>query len=225
MAQRRFLQKRSAYESLLTQQVKVVIVCEGKKTEPKYFESYITHYFRDAKNIKVIPNTRGKTGIEQLYSIACKNQRKYSNASVFIVFDDDGKLSDPAKKQKLIAVLSKCALGTAVSKDKINCIFSSPQFELWAILHFEYTTSALTKKDIERRTANWFPKYDPKNNKEIDFQIILKKTGAEEYAIRNAQKLRRYNAKTAKNDILTCPSTNVDILIKYMNTICVHRPN
>lgn len=225
MTTRRFLSKRSLYERHVAQQVKIVLVCEGKRTEPSYFSAYISARFRDVRKIQIVSNTSCNTGIEQLYEVACQKQQEFPNAVVFIVFDDDGKLCNATERRQLNNVLSKCAFGNAVSKAKINCIFSNPQFELWAILHFEYTTAVLTKQEIEARTKLYFPKYDPKCDKEIDYQIILDKPGSEDLAIKNAKRLRKYHEKMGGKCMLDCPSTNMDVLIEYMNSVCSHRPN
>ncbi len=225
MVARRFLYNRSAFEHRFAQQVKIVIVCEGKRTEPSYFASYISAHFRDVRKIKIISNTSGNTGIKQLYEVACQKQNEFPNAVVFIVFDNDGKLCNATERRQLNKILSKCAFGDSVSKNNINCIFSNPQFELWAILHFEYTTAVLTKQQIETRTKQHFPKYDPKCEKEIDYQIILDKPDSEDFAIKNAKKLRKYHEKMNNECMLDCPTTNVDVLIEYMNSVCSHRPS
>lgn len=226
MSGSRFLSKRhAAVEKCLAQQVKIVIVCEGKKTEPDYFDSYVVKHFREARNIKVVPNTKGKTSLNQLYAAALDNKSRYPNAVVFMVFDNDGKLSNKTQKKQLCTVLSKCAPLGSVSQDKVNFIFSNPQFELWAILHFEYTTAALTKKETERRTKRYFPDYNPKDNKTFDYNIILRSPESEQCAIKYAKKLRKHHIKIEGECFFDCPTTNVDVLIEYMERVCQHRPD
>ena len=225
MTERRFLTRRSSSEKLYQQQVKVVIICEEKRTEPSYFQEYISKHFRDPKNIRIIANTTGKTGIEQLYKVACKNKLKYANAAIFIVFDNDGKTDNVTENQQLLSILSKCCLPGDVSKDKINCIFSNPQFELWPILHFEYTTAVLNKKNVEEKVKQYFPGYTPKGNKIVSYDIILKDSEAEGRAIKHAKQLRNHHLKTKRNGFIECPTTNMDVLIEYMNAVCMHRPS
>ncbi len=224
MSGRRFLPKRHIVENRLAQQVKIVIVCEGKKTEPEYFGAYVARHFREPRNIRIIPNAMSKTGVEQLYDIATTSKAKYPNAVVFIVLDNDNKLANRTEKRQLCTVLSKCSSLDKVEPNKVNCVFSNPQFELWAVLHFEYTTAVLNKREIERKTRRYFPEYDPKTNKAIDYDVIVNSPESEKCAIKNAKKLRMYHLRLKQKCFLDCPTTNVDVLVEYMNRVCVHRP-
>lgn len=221
MAKKISLPRRNIVEDRLKDDVKIVLVCEGELTEPTYFLSYIKEHFRDPRSVHIEPNKNRNTDIMHLYKKALKKSSEFKNAAVFIVFDEDGKLSKPTEKACLTKVLGYCNL-SVISKDKINSIISNRQFELWAILHFEYTTAQLV--DLKDRVKRYFEKYDD-NNKIIDYQVIKSNPGSEAAAMKNAQKLREFHNALGQDAFLTNPSTNVDMLIKYMQDTLVHRPS
>lgn len=224
MAKRQYLSKRQTLKQSLNQHVKIAIVCEGKRTEPEYFKSYIANHFKSPFYTQVISNDNHKTSLSQLYLKACSAKKQYPNAAIFMVFDEDGKLKNNKEKILLNKILSCCNFRGIISRNKINCIFSNPQFEFWAMLHFEYTTAPQDKKSVEKAAEMRFPGYLPNDAKELDYEILLKTENSEYTALQNAEKLRAYHKSINNDAYLSCPTTNIDELIKYMYKTLNPRP-
>jgi len=113
---------------------KVLIVCEGKKTEKNYFEEIKAYYELNSTNIEI--NTEcGSAPI----SVATHAINLYKNEinslkdpfdKVYCVFDRD---THTTFHQALNLIKSQPPKGV------FNAITSTPCFEYWFLLHFGYT--------------------------------------------------------------------------------------
>ncbi|TWI65755.1 RloB-like protein [Desulfobotulus alkaliphilus] len=105
---------------------RVLIVCEGEKTEPAYFEAMRKDLRLSSANIRVTGDS-GSAPIS-VVNYGLEHHKNYDR--VFCVFDKDRHGSyqpalDRLKGKKL---------------PKIRAIVSAPCFEFWLLLHFEKTT-------------------------------------------------------------------------------------
>lgn len=118
--------KRAPYD-------RVLIVCEGSKTEPNYLQELIDSLELNSANVEIDGNS-GSSPI----SIFHHAKRRYIEEKnkndpfdhVFCVFDKD---SHPSYKQA-IAEISKCR-----PRGIFQPIQSVPCFEYWLLLHFEFS--------------------------------------------------------------------------------------
>jgi len=113
---------------------KVLIVCEGEKTEPHYFNELKDHYGLNSANIEIC----GDCGSDPLSIIRHAKQRYREEKdagdafdNVFCVFDKD---THAHYQQGLDTIRS------ASPKNVYVAITSVPCFEYWLLLHFNYTT-------------------------------------------------------------------------------------
>lgn len=114
---------------------KVLIVCEGSKTEPNYFEGLKEHYQLNSANIEIT----GESGSSPI-SIFQYAQQRYAqekNAGdpfdkVYCVFDKDTHESYGATCEKI---------ARTSPKDTYVAVTSVPCFEYWLLLHYFYTTA------------------------------------------------------------------------------------
>lgn len=123
--------RRNAYS-------KILIVCEGEKTEPQYFTEARDYHCLSTVDVDV----KGECGssprsvvyyAKQLYREAKEARNPYD--SVYCVFDmDTHSTYDEALK----------TISTAKPKNTFFAINSAPCFEYWLLLHFEYTTKPYT---------------------------------------------------------------------------------
>lgn len=124
----------------------ILIVTEGSRTEPRYFEHFRTR--RTNVDVRVVGSrsSAGETDYVSLVRKAAeyqnKNQMAASNGdAVWVVADGDVNHNNPnpveAKDQKL-----KLARKMA-DKKGIRIAITNPCFELWILLHFQYTTKYL----------------------------------------------------------------------------------
>ena len=113
---------------------KVLIVCEGAKTEPNYFNGLKDHYELNSANVEI--TGEGSSSPAGIVEYAKQRYRKEQKAGdsfdkVYCVFDQD---RHETYKQALQAIAD------ARPKAIFHAITSVPCFEYWLLLHFEYTT-------------------------------------------------------------------------------------
>ena len=186
--------------------VKFLIVCEGEKTEPNYFRAF-TERRSEVKEIKVAGCGCSTC---QLIIEAKKIQEKLERERmvpfdrVWLVFDKD-EFKDFNK-----------AIADA-KKEGMNCAWSNQAFELWYVLHFQYLDTGVDRKQYigmiedKVRKASKNKKFEYKKN-DVGFYQILQEHGDEDFAFKNADKLR--NRHKGKVDYATHnPRTEVDLLV------------
>src|SRR4030042_2474948 len=101
-----------------------LIVSEGEKTEPNYFEAYKKILPKHLIEIKILGT--GENTLK-LLDTALKKAAQKSYDEVWIVFDKDSFPDDNFDN----------TIFSAPSK-KIKCAYSNEAFEIWYLLHFEY---------------------------------------------------------------------------------------
>lgn len=130
----------------------VLIVCEGTKTEPNYFEAFakkqqgIIVYDIDVKGLG-----RGTKDVVEK-TINLKEKNNYDR--VWAVFDKD---EFPAKDFN-----EAIAMG---QQKGIEVAWSNEAFELWYLYHFQNVTTGVSRKDYEEKISaavNASPKYRSK---------------------------------------------------------------
>lgn len=187
----------------------ILIVTEGEKTEPLYFEGFPLHT-KKVKRIVIGTGTNTlslirKTDVElekaieeykQDYNIKLKPQ----DITVWCVFDKDSfKASD---------------FGNAINKARAkgyHVAYSNQAFELWYLLHFDYHQSAITRDRYKAMLTQKLPFAYEKNDPRM-YNVLLDK---QEDAIRNAKALISiYNPHNPNNDN---PSTTVFELVEFLN--------
>jgi hypothetical protein len=157
-----------------------LIVCEGAKTEPNYFDKFKGKF----GNVILEIDCEGKgyntlKVVEEAIKIRDKNPNKYNR--VWAVFDKD---SFPDND-----------FNSAIQKAKANnigCAWSNEAFELWYLLHFQYRHTAMSREDYKKAIEDEINKYThgfvyAKNSSEM--YDILHKYGNQTQAIKNAKKL------------------------------------
>ncbi|WP_321298156.1 RloB family protein [Marinifilum fragile] len=193
-----------------------LIVCEGEKTEPNYFESLKSSLPKGVLELTSIDiDGTGKNTlsiIEEAKKLRKKYEEKYLRKidKVWTVFDKD---SFPSKN------FNNAINKGENSKPKINCAWTNEAFELWYLLHFNYYNTGITRQQyqklIEREINQSANKTDykyEKNSKEMF--SLLKNYGSQDMAIRNAEKLESlYLDRSYSNHN---PCTKVHKLIKEL---------
>ncbi|EPJ43909.1 MAG: csm2 protein [Osedax symbiont Rs1] len=196
--------KRATYQ-------KVLIVCEGEKTEPNYFKELVAYYQLNTANVEI----DGSCGSSpknvlikalELYSI--EENRGDPFDRVYCVFDKDthSTFGDTV---------------TTINNHKPRDIFfhasSVPCFEFWLILHFNPTTKPYepTGKNsaadlVIRDLKQYIPGY-----KKGDAGIFKQLHPQTEFAKANAIRVNR-QAKQSNTDN---PSTHIIDLIHYLQNL------
>jgi RloB-like protein len=195
-----------------TQVTSIFIACEGKNTEPIYFER-IKEEVEECNllEITIYPDTneeRPKT--DALGLIREARSRIEDFDEVWAVFDKNGytkhkEAFDEANKK--------------INGKKVHIAFSSISFEHWILLHFEKNDSVFLKSAniIETKFTNnesYFRNY----SKRANFDIYPKLKNHVENAVKNAAWLKFQQKQNLENNEIyeVNPYTDVDVLVKRL---------
>jgi len=190
---------------------KVLIVCEGEKTEPRYFQDLRNHYGLNTANIEVC----GECGSDpnSVLQFATQRYREEKDAGdafdqVFCVFDKDAH----ANYDKALNAIAK-----AQPRNTFVAMNSVPCFEYWLLLHFIYSTRpylALPGNSAGNQVLSELRGYLPDYEKGADniFALLLDQL---EFAKNNAvRSLREAQASGTDN-----PSTRIHELVSFLQAI------
>ncbi|MCP4138602.1 MAG: RloB domain-containing protein [bacterium] len=178
---------------------RILIVCEGEKTEPKYFES-----FRVSSSAVINIKGLGYNTVSLVEKTIEINEEEKKGGDkfdqVWCVFDRDSFPVDNFNK----------AIGLA-ERNGFNTAYSNESFELWYLLHFIYFDSAISRKDyIIKLEKHLGDKY--KKNSEDMYEELIEK---QQTAISRAKKLLKNYP--SKNPGRSNPSTTVHFLVEELN--------
>lgn len=177
---------------LRAERQRFLIVCEGEKTEPIYFDQFRTS--------KLVIKVEGfaKDPL-QLVEKAQRLCREGEFDQVWCVFDRDDVPTDQFSY----------ALTLAHSL-KIKVAYSNQAFELWYFLHFHYCDTAMTRQDYVTRLDKCLNRPYKKNDPTL-FQVLRSKQAN---AIRNAEQLlKQYSPH---KPVIDNPSTTVHELVREL---------
>ncbi|TXG34857.1 RloB family protein [Seonamhaeicola maritimus] len=193
----------------------IFIACEGKNTEPIYFER-IKEEVEDNNEyaITIYPDRSDDSHKSDPIGLICEAQKNINNYDeVWAVFDKDGY----TKHKEAVELAEK-----EIKGKKVNIAFSSISFEHWILLHFERSDYAFPKSAniiLEKFQDNekYYYEYDKKAN--IDIYPKIKSMTLN--AIENAAWLRNIQSENLKTipPFEVNPYTDVDVLIKRLLSI------
>jgi hypothetical protein len=162
---------------------RILIVCEGRATEPQYFRDF-TQEFRSVVNLVVVdeggtPKTLVERAIHEKQEAARRARRSNDSstrfADIWCVFDiDEHPLIAEARLQ--------------ATQHGIHCVVSNPCFELWLLLHFQDQTAHIERHDAQARCREHLVGYD----KRADFRALQPEY---QVAVDRAQALLDRNAR------------------------------
>jgi hypothetical protein len=146
--------KRADYDRIL-------IVSEGEKTEPLYFNEIRQYYRLHTANIRILPSDYG-TAPQQVVNFAkdeCLKTKQWEK--VFCVFDRDDHPSF-YNAIKSVKALNKKHKNELKKPIEFKAIRSIPCFELWFLLHFIQITHEIHRDDVIKTLGhpNYLPRYD-----------------------------------------------------------------
>ncbi len=187
---------------------RVLIVCEGEKTEPNYLEELIDYLQLSSADIVV--DGRSDSSPDKIFKYAKeKRQEEIQRGDVYnriyCVFDKDEHSTFEETKQKILRYRPNNLFIPCIS---ISC------FEYWILLHYEYSTRPYHRKGdkspchcVIDDLKKYIPDYE-KNRRGI-FQEIEPKT---KFAIANSKRIQTQNAETGTDN----PSTQMHELVEYL---------
>ena len=164
--QSRDLKRRTAQRAPYA---RLLIVCEGKKTEPHYFKEICHEYRLATANVQVWPGALGTQPLqvveyaEYLFREGDNQKNILPGAfdQVCAVFDRDDHPTYHQALAKAAALNGKFEndLGERVT---FHAIASVPCFELWLLLHFEEIFAPIHRAEVyaRLRQEGYLPGYD-----------------------------------------------------------------
>ena len=145
--------RREAYK-------KILIVCEGQKTEPKYFEDVREYYALNTVNVEV----RGDCGSDPVSILKFAKQRYREQSDTGDPFDQVYCVFD--KDQHANYDRALLAISSSTPKNTFFAITSVPCFEYWLLLHFIKSTKPYTPQSgnssanqVLNDLKNYLPNY------------------------------------------------------------------
>ncbi len=187
---------------------KILIVCEGKKTEKYYFDAFETN--KKLIEVKVLGAGRNKDSLVE-YAIELKIDAELRNekyAEVWCVFDRDSYPIDSRDKHKFNMAIR------IAKNNQIKTAYSNDAFEIWYILHFNYHQTAWSRDLYKNKLTELLKTEYKKNDKEMYVKLIDKQPTA----IKNAKKLLEYHSTNrVHNPESDNPCTTVHILVNFLN--------
>lgn len=178
-------------------QVRVLIVSEGSKTEP----NYLTEFFKLDGLGRIEPfatrdhNTSPSRLIEQAKRILTDD----TDFDLAFVVGDRDEFQDFEQARNAAPHINVVP--------RIQYIYSDPCFELWFLLHFELWDSPIDRHKIKDEVKKYIEDYE-KGSSTVARKIYART----DEAITNSENLR--NRMEASDS--TCPSTLVDMMINQV---------
>ncbi len=190
---------------------KVLIVTEGKKTEPEYFNDLKKYYRINSANIEIDGNSDSSPESVVKYGKKLyEDERSTGDAfdRVYFVFDKDTHLTYPQALDEIKRYRRK---------NTFFAINSIPCFEYWLLLHFIYTTEPflatgrLSAADqVIHKLKKHYPDYDKSAS-----GLFSKLYDKLETATANAINALQAAEQTGTDN----PSTRVHELVEYLQNI------
>jgi hypothetical protein len=177
---------------------KLLILTEGKSTEPNYFKGF------RCRTADIVIKGTGE-GKVSLVEFAIKERDRRLNEGdeydqTWCVFDRDKLKNDGFEKSLKLA-----------KDNSIKVAYSNPCFELWYVLHFEYLHTALEVKHYLQKLNKLLGKDYEKNAGNL-YEVLLPNQSK---AIKHSSKL--LNTYTKHNPEKNNPSTDVHLLVEEIN--------
>lgn len=192
----------------------ILIVCEGKNTEPSYFEQFKL----TSATIKTVGKGYNTVSLVR-QAIALKKKGEYTK--VWCVFDADPKPNNPKQSQNFnnAIMLAKA--------NKFGVAYSNQAFEYWLLLHFEdHQGGALHREDYEGKINSYINplgvNYDGEGNKKVTekfFELLMaidEKTKKERVVLAIDRAERNYKKWNHHNPANEESSTKAFELVKEL---------
>jgi len=212
-------------QALRDQYAKILIVCEGTKTEPNYFKAMRGRLGLNPRNVIIYDKPTGcdPLKIVKLASDKICNDKDYDEG--YCVFDRDSHQTYEEALEKISHdnIRLKKENDKLKRKErretpvKLHAITSNPCFEVWLLLHYGYTTKPFDSSYTggsrcesvikELRKKGCIPDYE-----KGAADIFSKTEKLLETALVNAEKLEKFHETSGTDN----PSTQVHILVKKL---------
>ncbi|OFW00184.1 MAG: hypothetical protein A3G20_04435 [Acidobacteria bacterium RIFCSPLOWO2_12_FULL_59_11] len=186
----------------------VLIVCEGEKTEPGYFDGLKRAHRLSSANIKIVSGEGSDPVSIVKHARRELEQDGYDRA--FCVFDRDGHVN----YQEALDLVANSAPGR---KGRLAAITSVPCFEIWVLLHFVYSAAPFSASggrsacdNVVRAIRGHMPGYQ-----KALANLYEQLQPRVDNAVTNGNRLAQHNLDTRSEN----PATKVHELVKYLREL------
>lgn len=182
--------ERKRKQEIRSKRLYFLIVCEGEKTEPLYFEAFKNDLPKGVLENSIIEiEGEGKNTlslVERVIKMREKRERASGRSydQTWAVFDRDSFSSQN---------FNNAIFRARAAEPEVFCAWSNEAFELWYLLHFEFYQDAASRDDYQGRLEKAIsqkqgsPFKYAKNDPEI--YNLLKEFGDQQQAIAWAENL------------------------------------
>ena len=184
-----------------------LIVSEGTKTEPYYFNALKARINSKESN-RVQVDIKG-TGLNTIGLLEYAKKLVANNANgyrhVWLVYDKDDFPEDHFNQ-----MVEACKTINKDSETEYHAIWSNQCMELWFLLHYSFFQSDLHRSEYYPKLSAVFEKSgEYKKNREDIFDLLYPKLGD---AIMNAERLEEENRGRTPSE--SAPGTMMHIMMK-----------
>ena len=183
---------------------RILIVCEGEKTEKNYFQDFRRIFSLTSVVIKSSPHSAPTQIVAYADKEGAENSNKFDE--IYCVFDRDKHGDFDEALQKVDEIKSK------LEKDFVfKTIVSDPCFEFWILCHFTATTQHFGGNSpcLQVQNHKDFKKNLPNYSKDYDFRELIEK--CLQVAIKNAEQVNKENLQARQT-----PYTEVVELVESL---------
>ncbi len=182
-----------------------LIVCEGEKTEPNYFNGLKKELPKNTVNIVVKGEGRKTLKLVDYASELKRKQQDHGQVDkVWVVFDRDS--FPPCDFDNAIKKAATLGFGAA---------WSNEAFELWYLLHFEDRKTGMNRTEYKTKLTQHLGRPYRKNDKEM--YASLREKFSEAY--QRAKKLDIYHQQAQSIPHKSNPCTQVHELVNALRAL------
>lgn len=198
---------------------KILIVCEGSKTEPLYFEELVDFYKIHSANVKVCGDCDSDPLSVVDHGLALYQKEKKASDGPFdrVYFVIDKDTHDNYSKA-LDKIINSHPKGAFYAANSVPC------FEYWLLLHFSYSTKpyiAYGNKSIGMAVIEDLKRFWPGYTK-AEYgsfkKTIETRNDSLAYAKANARRSLKHSHITSSDN----PSTQIHDLVDYLQHLKSH---
>jgi hypothetical protein len=196
-----------------------LIVCEGEKTEPNYFEGLkedLPKAVLTTCHIDIQGTGRNTQSlVDEALRLKSLYEQEYNRTidNLWVVFDRDSFSANDFNN-----AINRCQN----SNPKIRCAWSNEAFELWYLLHFHFYNHSMSRRHyqeaIEQNLRTHLGNGYQYQKNSTEMYTLLKQHGNLEDAIRNAKQLMG-NFEGRQDYANHNPCTIVYMLIEELLTL------
>jgi len=199
-----------------------LIVCEGEKTEPNYFDSIRRMLPREMAD-RITVKGQGYSTLRLVEAACDKNKERLSSGMppyyhIWVVFDKDSFEDDDFDNAiTKISALDRPSESNEGQDQHWHAAWSNEAFELWYILHFQETTGGPLSRSsyqqmLEKHIMNCCGIDRPyKKNATDMFTLLMRYTPQAIVRANNALRMQAGKSPHAQN-----PATTVHLLVEEL---------